>query len=454
MRSLFLKIFLWFWLAMTLIGAIGVVLVLTIDLKGAELARHRKLLRQDSRTLVAAYQAGGEGALLAKARQLEHKSGTRAYLFQGLRGPLGGEVLPTRVLVMEELAARTGEVQFLHGRHGFWIARPVAGDYTFVAKLPPPNPLERFFNPRRIGLRLIVTFVVAGTVCYLLALSLTAPIRKLREATQRFAAGDLSTRVGGEIPGRGEFADLGRDFDRMAERIQGLMTGQQQLLRDVSHELRSPLARLNVALELARQRAGEPASGALDRIEREAERLNEMIGELLSLHQLESSIRELPQLPVELQSLVQAVVEDAAFEAAKLQRSVVLVEAVPIVTRGSAELLRRAVENVVRNAVHYTADGTVVEVVLRQQDEGALLRVRDHGPGVPAAALEKIFQPFYRVGDARDRSSGGTGIGLAIAERAVRLHGGRVRAVNAPAGGLVVEITLPTTGNSLPKANG
>ena len=233
----------------------------------------------------------------------------------------------------------------------------------------------------------------------------------------------------------------------MAERVEGLLTTQQHLLRDISHELRSPLARLNVALELARQRSNEEAKGALDRMEREAERLNELIGELLTLTRLEGGGERIARGPVSLSRLLQEVAADANFEAETRSRSVhTLVEEESIV-QGSEEMLRRAIENVVRNAVRYTAEHTQVEITVgrRRGSSGdeAVIRVRDRGPGVPESALPQLFQPFYRVADARDRQTGGTGIGLAITERAVLLHHGRVTAANAPDGGLIVEIVLP-----------
>jgi two-component system sensor histidine kinase CpxA len=262
---------------------------------------------------------------------------------------------------------------------------------------------------------------------------------------------------------RDELASLAADFDVMAEKIQSLVDSQRRLLGDISHELRSPLARLNVALELARQRSGAEATSALERIQREAEILNEMIGQLLALTRLESGTDEILKTQFDLASLVRDVAGDADFEARSRERSVKCEANESCRVVGNEQLLRRAVENVVRNAVQYTAVGTEVEVKLEcvaaeeESDEktssskhkvqsskhGAVITVRDHGAGVPESALGKIFRPFYRVDDARDREAGGVGLGLAIAERAVRLHGGTVVASNAADGGLVVTINLP-----------
>jgi two-component system sensor histidine kinase CpxA len=227
----------------------------------------------------------------------------------------------------------------------------------------------------------------------------------------------------------------------MAERLESMVRAQQRLLGDISHELRSPLARLGVALGLARQRSGPEANGALDRIERESDNLNEMISQLLTLTRLESGTDGRKRTDVDLGALVKEVADDADFEARSLNRAVQVVSSDNCSIRGVEELLRSAVENVVRNAVRYTAEGTAVEVALSRRNGHAVISVRDRGNGVPEEALEKIFRPFYRTEDARDRQSGGgTGLGLAITERAVRMHGGSVQAVNATDGGLAVEM--------------
>jgi two-component system sensor histidine kinase CpxA len=242
---------------------------------------------------------------------------------------------------------------------------------------------------------------------------------------------------------RDELADLARDFDRMAERIEALMTSERRLLRDISHELRSPLSRLHVALGLARQQAGDDQR-PLDRIEREAERLNALIGQLLMLARLESGAVEPAREPVDLAAIVRDVAEDADFEVRSRGRAVRVTATCECTAIGAPDLLRSAVENIVRNAVRHTLEGTAVEVAMRMDEPRHVrITVRDHGSGVPEELVPHIFHPFYRVGDSRDRHSGGVGLGLTIVHRTIRLHGGAVRAVNAPDGGLIVEMTLP-----------
>jgi two-component system sensor histidine kinase CpxA len=299
-----------------------------------------------------------------------------------------------------------------------------------------------------LGLRLLVVLVIGGIFCYWLARYLTTPLLKLRTTTNQLAEGNLGARVSTKLSKRrDEIGQLGRDFNSMAERLESMVKAQQRLLGDISHELRSPLARLGVALGLARQRSGPEANGALDRIERESDNLNEMISHLLTLTRLESGTDGRKRTDVDLAALIKEVADDADFEARSINRSVQVISSEHCSIKGIEELLRSAVENVVRNAVRYTPEGTAVEVALRRQNGGndnyAVISVRDRGNGVPEEALEKIFRPFYRTEDARDRQSGGgTGLGLAITERAVRMHGGSVAAVNAAGGGLSVEMRL------------
>jgi two-component system OmpR family sensor kinase len=276
----------------------------------------------------------------------------------------------------------------------------------------------------------------------LLAWHFAQPIRRLRQAFDDVAAGKLDTRIGAAA-GRGdELTDLSRDFDRMAHRLESVLEAQRRLLHDVSHEMRSPLARLQAAVGLARQRP-ERVGTWLDRIERESVRMDGMIGEVLALARLDAGGAELPRDELALDELVGAVVEDARFEAQAAGKSVVLDAHGDCVVPGSGELLHSAVENVVRNAVKHTAPGTEVtaSVTVDARARQAHVSVCDHGPGVPEDELELIFQPFKR--GRQNGSLPGHGLGLAIAERVVRTHGGQIRARNRAGGGLCVEISLP-----------
>ncbi len=291
----------------------------------------------------------------------------------------------------------------------------------------------------------LALLVVGGLVCYWLTRHLTAPLLKLRQAARQMTGGDLSVRVGDEFGRRGdEIAGLGRDFDLMAENLEKLIALHHRLLRDVAHELRSPLARLNVALELAGQCAAADLPSALDRIRRESERLNTLINQLLLLARLDHSPELSRPEKIHLTPLLREVVQDVNYEIQGSDRRVEAHIQGDAVVSGNPELLRQAVENVVRNAARYTAEGTAVEVSLVIEGEReAHIQVRDHGPGVPEESLQQIFRAFYRVGESREQRAGGVGIGLAIAEGAIRAHKGSIRAANAPGGGLLLEMRLP-----------
>ncbi len=300
----------------------------------------------------------------------------------------------------------------------------------------PPSP----WLPLASGIAASLIFGV------LLSWYVGRPVRVLRGAFDALARGRLETRVSGTM-GRedGEVADLARDFDGMADRLQALITAQRSLLHDVSHELRSPLARLQAAIGLARQNP-QKFDSSLERIELEAQRVDALVEQLLTLSRLEALAGDATQAPldrVDLMDLVAAIVEDARFEAEAADRAVRFSSAGEAVASVRAELLHRAVENVIRNAVKYTAPGTAVDV-RAEADQAArqfIVRVADRGPGVPAEELRTIFEPFYR--GASGRPSRGFGLGLAISRRAVEAHGGSVEAANRPDGGLQVELRLP-----------
>jgi two-component system sensor histidine kinase CpxA len=466
MRSLFLKIFVWFWIATALVSLALVVATATTH-PGPLVARWRLMagmaIALHGETAAEIYERHGPEALAAYFQRVERTAFIRSMLFdeRGEEVAGRGAGAPARALAQRagqsggpvfEFPATAEAVTLVAQR----VTGPGGAPHVIVCEVPRPRFAALNVEPGALAVRLLAVVLTAGLVCYGLARYLTAPVAVLRAGVRRFASGDLSARVGPRMGARrDELADLGRDFDMMAERIESLVSAQQRLLGDISHELRSPLARLNVALGLARQRAGREATelnSALNRIEREAERLNEMIGQLLTLARLESGAEAVEQTPVDLSQLVGEVAADADFEARSRHRRVCVTDNEACATQGNKPLLRSAIENVVRNAVRYTAEGTEVEIALRRRRaqpgaarDAAVITVRDHGPGVPESALANLFRPFYRVEDARERQSGGTGLGLAITERAVRLHRGTVRALNASGGGLIIEIILPVT---------
>lgn len=314
--------------------------------------------------------------------------------------------------------------------------------FVLVLRWERPQMTPFFGESPLRFLRFGVLIVAALLLCWALARYISSPIGKVRRATRKLAAGDLQTRVADEIGNRrDELSELAVDFDEMAERIESLIISQKRLSRDVSHELRSPLARMNVALEIAKQKSNGDVAPMLDRIDTESRRLNEMISSLLTLSKLETGSQDFEKYEVDLTELLEDVASDADFEAKANGKSVKIVEADKCHVTGSETLLQSAIDNVLRNAVRYTNEGTTVEVSLKSAAGKAHITILDHGGGVPEDEIGNLFRPFYRVGEARERKTGGIGLGLAIAEQAIRAHKGTIAARNL-GDGLIVEIKL------------
>ena len=453
MRSIFLKIFLWFWLTMVLI-ALAFAVVLNLE---SEANPSRQSLTGDAVALYAAsaaevFEARGAQAAEDFLRRLNESSHIRAVLLAGDSQRLAGELeKPDPELLTQ--ATSTGQTQIeMRGSFAYAVAMAESASgkrYVLAAELPRRAPGIFRGSVRQQLLRWTLAVLISGLVCYALTRYLTYPMLRLRSAAGSIAAGDFAARAAPRLASRrDEMGELVRDFNQMAERIQRLMDAQQQLLRDISHELRSPLARLNVALALARKWAGEQATSALDRIEQESERLNEMIGRLLTLARVKSLVDPPQHASVSLRGLLDQIAQDAGFEASAKHCRVCVDGAEDCEVLGSHELLHSAIENVVRNAVRHTPPNTDVQIELKCDGGLSRIVVRDHGPGVPDAELSKIFHPFYRLSDSREHRSGGTGIGLAITQEVARLHGGSVSARNAQPRGLIVEVELPCAGAS------
>ncbi len=454
MRSLFLRIFLSFW-AIVLLVILSVALTVMIQPETV-ITRWRSATSNATamyaQTCAEEFDRYGDQALRNYLQRLEASAHMRAAVYDDKGTLLAGTETSAAQAIRQKVTA-SGEPEYsLTGGTALAAQRatgPSGRSYVFVAEMPRGGPYGAFrLSARTQLLRLLLAILISGMICYLLTQSLTGPILRLRGAATQLATGDLSARAGATVTDRrDEIGELGRDFNRMAGRIEDLITSERQLIRDISHELRSPLARLNVALGLARRRADEETAPALDRIEREAETLNEMIGRLLALARMDAASEPPDPERFDLNAMVAQIASDAAFEAQERGTSVQVVSSEACSVMGSAELLHSAVENVVRNAVRYSKAGTPVQIRLScdaaPSGKVAEIAIRDYGSGVPEKELENLFRPFYRVADARERDTGGIGLGLAITYRAVKLHHGRVTAENAPGGGLLVKITLP-----------
>jgi two-component system, OmpR family, sensor histidine kinase CpxA len=449
MKSLFLRMLLWF------CGASAVLVTAIVigyawsnpdQLPFSWPRVGRGAIVSAARVAVDSYERGGQSELLGYLKSLSRDAGLDGALYDSsareLSGRLFAPALPTAVAsypkdrLLLRLRPRLAGIR-LRGRTGNW--------YTFLTTVPRREPggfWSRAF---------IVSFVLTGAVlCYFLARHITAPVVHLRALTSRFSRGDLTARI--TLPSvlerKDEIGGLARDFNQMASRIETLLKSQQRLIADVSHELRSPITRLSLAIGLIRrQKEGDPRT-SLARMEREVERLNALIAQLLTLSRLESLDQPPPTESIDLSTLVREIAVDADFEATSMNRNVRLGECAACSMRGARDLLRSAVENVVRNAVKYTTPNSQVLVRLLRVNgnQTATIVVEDEGPGVPPEALDHMFEPFYRIDEARDRSSGGAGLGLAITRQIVTLHGGSVCAANRDAGGLEMRITLPVDG--------
>jgi two-component system, OmpR family, sensor kinase len=329
------------------------------------------------------------------------------------------------------------------------IIGPDGGVFTVLLVPRRPSIFGALSLPQISVTILLIALVVTALTSWWLAQHLSAPIRRIQEGARALAAENLEAggspgyRVSVGLEGRrDELAVLARDFDAMADRLRANRSALTQLLRDISHELRSPLARMRVALGLARQPPADLAQ-QLDRMEREIERLDSLIGQVLKLARLHGADASIARETFDLDELIEEVVRDANFEGAVKNCSVRLQGAANTCVKGNRDLVRSAIENVLRNAVRYSPQGAPVDVSVTHPASGLAILIRDGGPGVPDKDLERIFEPFYRVAESRDRDTGGEGIGLAITAQVMKAHGGSAEAANGEGGGFEVRLNLP-----------
>ena len=458
MQSLFFKIFLWFCVIVVLVGvSIETSSILANYYETRWQSVLHSVMPMEAEKCAKIYEQSGKQAVQDYLDELQREKSVRFYFFDDDGNPLLDRGAPELILKFasnKEGLYRTARqnLSLVSPRQGIalrLVEGPSGRKYTLAFQQSPTliMPVSEAVGTHPY-LRLLAIGVLGAGLCFLLARNLTKPITRLRAAAGGIASGHLKTRVDPRVRRRyDEIGSLGRDFDRMAEQIEALVSAQRDLLGDVSHELRSPLARLVVALGLLRQASPEEAPEYLGRIGMEADRLDKLIGQLLTLTRIESGVESTQLEMFDLTNLVQEVAADGDFEARAQNREVNVAHADSCTMTGVAEMLRSAIENVVRNAIRHTPSQTTVELTLNQTRDGkeprARLRVRDHGPGVPGHLLDDIFVPFHRVHDSSQSDSHGAGLGLAIADRIVRMHNGNIRAINASDGGLIVEMTLP-----------
>lgn len=499
MNRLFWKIFLWFWTAMLLMGlsiAWGIATLIDNSDLDSRHSQHKRMLRARVVTLAQVMEYNGELA----ARRFLRRSQRRALGLDPIGRPLEtdrpgltkrphpdlqiyvvnsdgldllqrplpdwvGEhtsqntsndntalQLPQSALIAEEdqTYTMTSSVVSVDGPSYTIIARLVMPEKPSVnLQKVVPFGLGRIYerHPEVMEFRIGMALLLSSLFCLALSWYLVKPMKLLRTASRKIAEGQLQTRVAEQIGSRGdELESLGLDFDYMAERIQTLVTTQQNLLNDVSHELRSPLARIQVAVGLAQQKNGNNIVEELDRLELETTRLNDLLEQVLTLARLDSGAINQQHDYVDLVALLEDIAADAEFEAIASNKRVSVQHGSRCTVQANLGLLHRALENIVRNAIKYTAEQTTVTIRLGISgisSQRVQIQICDSGDGVPETLLNRLFEPFFRVASARDRSSGGYGLGLAIAKRAINAHQGTIKAQNRLDGGLCVSIELP-----------
>ena len=448
MTRLIIKIFLAYWLAAGLV-------IVAVNITPHEHMHIPELadalyasLDHDAQSALQRYHSEGCTADL----QQPDKGGSRIGLASADGALLCGQLDEHGMHALITSAAHSGRVTVSSYRNFQVVALPVPEDkhYVFLLMSDYRSPLQFYGTlPGNI------TFEVSIVVTIVLALLVVLPVRRLRAMAHQIALGNLSARVSNGffspyIPflGAGDDLDgMAIDFNFMANRIEALVNAQRLLLRDVSHELRSPLARMHLALQLAKSKCADAASIYLNRIELETEKLNDLISQLMDLSYMEMTNELAHPEEIELSLIVLDLLPDLQFEAAAKSCHVAASVTRTCRTRGDRTLLHRALENVARNAIRYTPTGGSVTIELNAEEKNgtkqAVLKVSDSGPGVPDCELRAIVKPFYRVDQARQSNSGGFGIGLAIADRTILLHNGELRVSNGSNGGLVVEMCLP-----------
>jgi two-component system sensor histidine kinase CpxA len=468
MHSLFLRIFVLFWIAMALIVGGSIAVTFTVAAREYE---SRELQRRPAAIAIQASEVLGKGGIAALKKWLSDNEHSIADRDLYIIGPDGGDILGRR---LSENAAR--RLEYFNRES---MSEPEAQESPSTsAPMPPP----RNFRPQRAAPQIVgsdgstytvllvprrpsifgalslpgislmilcIALVVSAFASWWLAQHLSAPIRRIQEGARALASENLDARVGkglrvsaGFEDRKDELAVLARDFDAMADGLIANRAAVTRLLRDISHEIRSPLARMRLAVGLARRQSADPER-QLDRLEREIERLDDLISQVLKLARLHGTDAPIEREPFDIEEMIQEIVHDANFEGAAKGCTVSISGAGGRWVNGNRELLRSAVENVLRNAVRYSPPGAAVEVAVESGEFGLAVSIRDRGPGVPQADLERIFEPFFRVAESRDRDTGGEGIGLAITSQVMRAHGGSAKAANRAEGGLEVRLGLP-----------
>jgi two-component system sensor histidine kinase CpxA len=460
MSRLAVKIFAWIWLAFVLLlaGLSFVVDRWNQDVEPQPMGVPQlRQWQQIQERIGFVFQRRGMEGLKQFARDTRENRGMELYVLNDAGNDQIGQEVPQVIrqylvahrsrgpmmqLLEQRLILGPGPVPFLQlqgspvGHLVLWLPITDIGS----------APVSSLWSGPQAKLRLAVAIVASGIVALLLSLSLTRPLRRLQSAVSQLGKGNYEiANLDLAAQRRDEIGDLAREFQSMATSLKVSSAARQRLMRDISHELRSPLARLQAAIELAELQFGQADKSGFERMELECGRLNDMIGGVLALARAEHRDTELVPQTFDLIEVIQDLVEDARFEGSAQDKQVELISLDQAPCLGNMTIISSAIENVLRNALRYTPPGSSVQIELRKRTVFFEISIRDRGLGVPPAELEKIFEPFYRVIDSSEHLTTGTGVGLAIASRGVQQHGGKIQASNRPDGGLEILITLPTT---------
>ncbi len=444
-RRLFWKIFLPFWVAQALLlGALYLRLHVRLHSERPWWTQpSRQVMPQLGLEAARDYERGSQPALDGFLKDISVDNRASYWLLDGDGRELGLRFAPASLAANAKQALQSGGAMRLEDSSIVVSRIRTSGaQYLFVAEFVPPPLSERV--PGDILWTLKLGTIVSAFLCLVIAHYLSKPIERLRTATNELARGNLDIRVSHYIGNRrDEIAELVRDFDSMADELRKLIQSERNLLSGVSHELRSPIARIRLALTLARGAEARERREMLDRIEQDTIQLDSMLEKILIVARLEGGQHKPNFENVSLYDIIENVLDDARFEATAVDVDIRFTGSTDVDLSGDPGLLRSAVENIVRNAIFYSGAGGLIDITLRRDNGTALLSVRDNGPGVPEEALPLLFKPFYRVDNSRGMATGGMGLGLAIVRNAVLVHGGTITAQNVVPHGLQIDISLP-----------
>ena len=454
-NNLYIKVFLWFWLATIIMVSASAWIINQLN----DDVRYRPI--RNSQLSELNRVSDKLQSLIEKRQELDNierlltQISKRYQIGFFLVEPDGKKILsglPRHIRLNEDvflnISPDTPAIAIYSGQGEFFGPRLIqVNDKRYMLFIGKPTPPGFFGSVRRQhpGVMLSIALGISAILCFLFARSLVKPIRQLQHASQQMAAGDLSARVGSASKRHDEIGQLGRDFNLMSQQVEILLTSQKRLLADISHELRSPLARLQLSIGIVQQQAESADDdflrSSLDRIEKEAAQIEKMIAQVLMLSRLDNPQALQHKESLDIHSLLAAIVSDAQFEAQEQQKEVVLSQNTKASIVGDAQMLSSAIENVLRNAIKYAKKR--IEVTVYGDKNSLHILISDDGEGIEQSQVLRIFEPFYRESLARDRDSGGVGLGLAIASQAIMQHKGSIQAKNTEAGGLVVHISLP-----------